>query len=794
MKQQISLLAMALGISSLFLDRFVESNQQIVQEVIDASTIEQFVTPLPTFFGERVDGRNHLKITAKEFQQRILPDSFYDGLPSCVTYVSTQTGKPVATINPQEGAFVWGYEICDGKRTLGPSFPAHTIEAFEGTKTKVDYHNDLRAFVDKKGHKLPGPLLQKFLTVDLSLAWANPLDYPQFLQCIDPSTLLPFGNPGFYAGPQPMVGHLHGGEVPSAFDGGPLSWFTPDEKFIGQGFVSTKYTYPNTQPSATLWFHDHVVGETRLNVFAGQAGFYLLRGQPDDSVSHGLPAGEFEVEMVISDRQFDTNGQLYFPDGNPCTAGLNGTPGNPTLHPYHIPEFFGDVICVNGRSWPFFEVEPRRYRFRLLNGSNARMYGLFLTNDNNGGVPIMYQIGSDGGLFNNPVPLTFTPFSWDPTLSAPGVAPYGGQVTIDNFLSAKLFIAPAERADIIIDFSQSSGETITLNNGCPGPFPGGSTTFVPRVEGHIMQFRVTKPLSSKDTSYNPQTDGPLRTGTNAVVPLTDGQGGLGAGVTPALTRSLVLIEQEDPDTGSPVTVLLNNTHFDGINPFTDQPVNGSVSFLDGTIYVTELPQVGSTEVWELINMTPDAHPIHLHLVQFQIMNRQVFNLGNVVPPFDGFPNNYRFNKYETAWFNQEGPFPPDSGTVYGAGSPLNYVNGTRLGGNPDITSYLVAPVIPPDPNESLCWKDTIKAFPGTVTRLVVRYTPQTIPVNGVAAGQNKYAFDPTATIKVKKDAFGYPGGPGYVWHCHILDHEDNDMMRPYEVRNESQARKTDKQR
>lgn len=751
------------------------ANQQVVQEVLDGSTIPKFVEPLKTFNGKRADGRKHLEVIAKEFQQKILPKKFYKTLPPLVKYKNVSNGKTIATIDPRKGTYLWGYEISDGKKNYGPSFPAPTIEAQEGIKTKVKYVNNLLPFKDKKGHCLPGPLLQKFLTVDLSLCWANPLNLPMTIPGIDPATGLPLGNPGFYSGPQPMVVHLHGSETPSFSDGGPDQWFTPGRKIKGPSFVSNKYIYPNTQPATALWFHDHVLGETRLNMYAGQAGFYLIRGEPESSVEPHLPSGKQEIELLIADRQFDTNGQLYFPDGNPAGAGLNGDPGNPTIHPYAIPEFFGDVICVNGKSWPYLEVEPRRYRFRVLDGSNARMYALQISdedgNTSHPTVPIIWQIGSDGGLFDKPVAInSFVPFTWDPTDTTQ--TPFGSPV----FDSPRLFITPSERMDIIIDFSGFKGKTFTLVNDAPAPFPGGGTPLDDN-ERLVMQFRVTKHLTTCDKSFNPAKHGAiLRKGKNEVLRLADGKGGLAPGVTPNKVRSLVLIEQEDPITGAPVTALLNNTHYTGLNPFTNKPIPEAVPYNNGTVYVTEIPQVGSTEIWEIINLTPDAHPIHIHLIQFQVLNRQVFNVGDVEPPFTISPS-YRLNAYEAAW----GP----GGTIYGAGPPLLYLSTPKLGGNPDVTPYLIGNVIPPDPNE-IYWKDVVKMYPGTVTRLVVRWSPQTTPIADVGPGINKFAFDPTALLGVKKDAFGYPGGPGYVWHCHISDHEDNDMMRPFEVSNSAQ--------
>lgn len=765
-----------------------QANQQVVQEVLDGATVPKFTDPLPTFNGKRVDGTMKLKVSAEEFQQKILPDSFYESLPCCVVYRSVRTGHPLFAINPKKGTFQWGYKINDGKKSYGPQFPAYTIEAACGEKTCVTYVNHLKPFKDINNCYFAGPLLQKFLTTDLSFQWANPLNWPQFGQGFDAydpviypfGTGMPQGNPGIYEGPQPMVPHLHGSETPSYADGDPNAWFTPDSKYTGSSYVTNKYIYPNTQPATTLWFHDHVLGETRLNIFAGLVGMYLIRGEPETSVSPPLPHNDYEIELAIADRQFDTYGQPFFPDGNPLTAGLNGPPGNPDINPYAIPEFFGDVNTVNGKSWPYLEVEPRRYRFRVLIASNARMYALYLTSTN-GPVPDIWQIGTDGGLLDTPVNInSFVPFTYNPTneCSPQDLGPV--------FTDPRLFLSPAERADIIIDFSGYEGQTLTLNNDSPAPFPSGGTLLEPDVEGVVMQFRVTKPLSSPDTSFNPAAPGAtLRSGDQAIVRLVNSTGGLAPGVVPNITRSLTLIEQEDPFSSAPVVVLLNNTTYDGRNPYNDQIVPDSVPDNNGTIYVTELPQVGSTEVWEIINMTPDVHPIHIHLIQFQIMNRQPFYLGNIVPPFD-CPGSYR-NAYESLWSTYF-PVPPNlpPGTIYSYGPPLLYLSTPKLGGNPDIAPYLtLGPPVPGDPNE-YGWKDTIKSFPGTVTRLVIRWAPQTPAVGSVSPGQNLFAFDPTAKLGVKNDGFGYPGGIGYVWHCHIIDHEDNMMMRPFQVINTPQ--------
>lgn len=584
-------------------------------------------------------------------------------------------------------------------------YPGFTIEAQRGTPTEVKYVNNL-----------VNPVLQQYITVDQTLHWADPL--------MQHGLLTP------YAGPVPAVVHLHGGEVPSAFDGGPDSWFTPDGTgpggtgfYNGPGYLTNVYAYPNEQEATTLFFHDHTLGATRLNLYAGLAAFYLIRDDRDtglDTNTIGLPAGSYEIEIALQDRMFDTNGQLLFPD-----IGINPE------HPFWVPEFFGDVMVVNGKSWPFLNVEPRRYRFRFVNGSNARFYELRLMNRaTKAPGPAFWQIGTDGGLLDAPVKLN------DPALPKP----------------PRLVIGPGERADLIIDFAGYQGQTLTLLNSAKAPFPKGAAAD-PRTVGEVMQFRVNLPLAGTDNSYNPATAAPLRA---PMVRLANHvAGALAAGVVPVATRQLTL--NEVMGLGGPLEVLINNTKWDG----TMSPNAGGI---------TEMPQVGSTEVWEIVNLTADAHPIHVHLLQFQLINRQMFNVNQYLKAY-----NAAFPAVISNGMNY-----PGGVFVPAYGPPLPYVSTPKPGGNPDITPFLQGLARPPEPNEN-GWKDTVIMFPGEVTRIVVRWAPQGVPVGAVGAGTNTYPFDPTAGMDVTDDGFGYAGGPGYVWHCHIVDHEDNEMMRPYKV-------------
>jgi spore coat protein A len=319
----------------------------------------------------------------------------------------------------------------------------------------------------------------------------------------------------------------------------------------------------------------------------------------------------------------------------------NGGDPDPRVPPIWIPEFFGDTVLVNGTVWPFLEVEPRKYRFRILNGSNARFYRMTLQESSPLGQPlgrtgpVFQQIGSDGGLLPAPVMRT------------------------------QLLIAPAERLDVVIDFSDWRGKSLVLTNDAPAPFPDGDDIVPP----DIMVFRVTAPLQGRDRSRVPDT-------LNSV-PL------FGAAQAVA-TRDLVLSE------------------LDSAPPF-ENPIIAQINGVMWSDPVTETPKAGSVEIWRIINTTGDAHPIHIHLVQFQILERRHFDI----------------NQYPPLVFDQ----PPQ----------------------------------PPENNERPAWKDTVISYPETVTRVIARYD---LPS----------AAHPRPGQKFR-----------YVYHCHILEHEENEMMRPYDV-------------
>ncbi len=381
------------------------------------------------------------------------------------------------------------------------------------------------------------------------------------------------------------VVHLHGGKTPAESDGYPEDWYVPGK--------SRTYYYPNQQEAALLWYHDHAMGINRLNIYAGMFGLYIVRDEEEHRLN--LPGDKYEIPLVLADRDLKADGQLSYP--------VSADPERPW-----VPEAFGEAQLVNGKLFPYFDVEPRKYRFRILNGANGRFYRLSLSN---GGE--MHQIGSDQGLLSAPVALK------------------------------NLLLAPGERADVVIDFAEWRGEKIQLMG----------------VPFELMQFRVGAEQVTDSSALPPALRRVGRIEESAAV----------------RTRRLTLDENLNMVAES-MGMLLNKTPWHAP--------------------ITEKPLLDSTEIWELVNLTDDVHPIHLHMVRFQILDRRRFD------SFDFMTKN---------------------------------------------TLRYTSDVMPPDANE-MGWKDTARVNAKTVTRIIVPFS-------------------------------GYAGR--YVWHCHILEHEDNEMMRPYEV-------------
>jgi FtsP/CotA-like multicopper oxidase with cupredoxin domain len=750
---------------------------QSPQVPMAGSAIPQFAQPLPLLdiAGgplKTADGTGPLRIHMCEFDANVLPPGTF-------------------AVGAQPRTRVWGY-IAEKPRVTWagcPTTPQDTylgpvILAKRNTATPITFINDLGNATDT------GVLAYKYST-DPTLDWADPLNYEANL--CNKTGGIP--SPGTrcaenYTGDIPAAVHLHGGEVPPELDGGPDSWFTSSAgSYQGHGYYTKNpgtdpmngavYTYPNTQEASPIWFHDHVKGATRLNVYAGLAGGYLVL-DPTLKLPAGLHAAGLSysannstldvitVPIILQDRMFDTNGQLFFPADS--AGGLLWSV-NPE-HPYWVPEFLGDTIVVNGKAWPYFDVEPKRYRFLFLNGSNARTYEMFLVNPVTKVMgPSLSVIATDGGYLQTPATI-------DPNAATNNV----------------LIMMPGERYEVIIDFSTvAPGTNLILRNNARSPYPkgaapNGATT------GRIMQFRVG-PCASKcgatDTSFVPTPGTPIRPSTDPLVRLVNpATGALATGVIVAKTRQLTLNEVMqmpqtvvDPVTGiltaypgGPLEILVNNTKLSGESLRQGMVGYGDfvpVPFSSGgatyTTYYSEVPVEGDTEVWEIVNLTADAHPMHLHLVQFQILNRQGFNTS-------AYPAAYALA------FPGDGTAKCPTGMFCpGFGPPLNYnpsaATGNKWGGNPDVGAvgknlkplYLQGPIMPPKPWEA-GWKDTIMVPPGQVTRIVVRWAPTSLLVSAPNT-ELYFPFDPSGGLE----------NHGYVWHCHIIDHEDNEMMRPDKV-------------
>ena len=547
------------------------------QSLLDPRTQPQFVNPLPV--PSIIDGRSGgtFSINISQFNQWL-------GLIDPITLQHLNTT-------------VWGYN---------GSYPGPTIVANKDVPISVFWRNNL-----VNGSNQPLPHL---LPIDRSIDWA-------------------FGHdPAWQSYGVPVVTHVHGGHSESASDGLPDQWFTPNYAMKGPGFIKgdvEPFYYHNDQEAATIWYHDHALGVTRLNVYAGLAGYYIITDNNEINLQTAgkLPVAPYDMGLAIQDRIFTSTGQLFYPSTAEGEAGNENVP-EPTI----LPEMFGDFILVNGMTWPVLDVEPRQYRFRMLNGSDSRFYNLFLSSGQQ-----FIQIGSDQGLLNSP------------------------------FAMNQMVIAPGERKDIILDFSDPAlwGQTIILKNNARSPYPKGDVVD-PQTTGRIMAFIVNKPLNP---NY-PLTTLPATLRSPIVRLQTD-----------LASRKLILFEAED-EYGRLMPML--GTVDDGMRGFREE--------------ITENPALNSTEIWELYNETADAHPIHLHLVSMQMISRQKF----------------------VARINEEN------------GKPTSI----RLIGQPNY----------PGPDEQ-GWKDTWVTFPGEVTKVIAK--------------------------------FDRPGL--YVWHCHILSHEEHDMMRPFFV-------------
>jgi spore coat protein A len=545
--------------------------------------------------------------------------------------------------------------------------------------------------------------------------------------------------------------HLHGGHTPWTSDGGPMSWFSPTEH--GETFLNgtgvpgeALYRYPNEQSARLAWYHDHAMGITRLNAYAGIASAYIIRDQEELELidKHLIPA--LEVPLIIQDKTFVSElevdkgytwgkpGDLWYPttyewqgqegrwDYGPEEGQVISDSSKRTLpQPSCVPEFFSDTPVINGTLYPYLAVEPRHDRFRILNGSQARFYNLQLYFEHPSIVgeadlhkagPRMLQIGTEGGFLPIPVLLNNPPRPFHADVDSDGNP-------IPSTMTYTLLLAPAERADVIIDFSDVPvGSRLILYNDAPAPFPmgdirndyftrdhdqidsGGAPSTAPGMGANtrtLMQFRIVPRVGPPDPAsldWMERFAIDRNVAMNHVVPAVSARERARGGHV----RDLTLNEGFD-DYGRLIQML-------GTSQATGTDVDGNLFF--GRAYldpVTEKIPNGSTEIWRIFNLTGDTHPMHFHLVNAEVISRQ---------PFDTLS--------------------------YGQGAPR-----------------FTAPSRPPDWNE-LGMKETIRMNPGECTTLVITFNLPTVPY---------HVPDSPRT-----------GGAEYVWHCHILEHEEHDMMRP----------------
>src|SRR6266508_2276291 len=482
-RQRITFTTLLLATASILATAVTSFAAPLPGGTLDPLTVPKYVDqlPIPVVMPQTPNaavnamGIDYYEIAVRQFQQQVL-----------------STGLPQTT--------VWGYGSVNHPGTF--QYPAQSIEATADKPVRVKWLNQL---VDTSGN-----FLSHLLPVDQTLHWANPpgdcIVAPKRPDCRGQSQLR-------YDGPVPIITHLHGAHVVPDSDGYPEAWYLPaagnidcigapgyprtpattDDFFCrGSNFDqipgapvedgAALFQYGNDQRATALWFHDHSVGMTRSNVYAGPAGFYFLRGGAADvssGVAGGLPGGVYEIPLVIQDRSFNTDGSLFYPDSRVFFDGYAGPYiGDPLFAsdaaPLHNPEFFGNTMVVNGKTWPFLNVEPRKYRLRILNGSDSR----FLILEFPSKVKATFTvIGTEGGFLPAPVTLS------------------------------QLLIGPAERFDVIVDFTGLKPGTVfnLLNVGPDSPFGGAfpaSGQADATTTGQVMQLRVVA-LTAADTSAIP---------------------------------------------------------------------------------------------------------------------------------------------------------------------------------------------------------------------------------------------------------------------------------------------------
>ncbi|OMO60564.1 Multicopper oxidase, type 1 [Corchorus capsularis] len=529
---------------------------------------------------------------------------------------------------------IHGYDMVDGS----PKPKLLTIGMFS---KKWKFHRDLPATTvfaygaTRNTATVPGPTIEALHGTATYVNWQNYLPSKHILPW-DPTvpTAIPSTKKGV-----PTVVHVHGGIHEPASDGNSNAWFTARFEEKGPAWSRQTYHYDNNQHPGNLWYHDHALGLTRVNLLAGLIGAYIIR-QPDVEGPLKFPCGdEFDRPLFVFDRSFSVDGSIY----------MNSTGNNPSIHPQWQPEYFGDAIVVNGKAWPKMVVRRRKYRFRIINASNARFFRFFFNN----GLEFIH-VASDSAYLGNPIVRNET------------------------------LVGPSEIVDVVIDFSKSNTDEAILQNDAPYPYPSGDP--VNESNGKVMKF-IIKKEREVDTWQVP----------NELIkyPSPDLS-------SVSQTRYITMYEYTS-DTNEPTHLLLNGKSYDAP--------------------VTETPKAGTSEIWNVINLTGDNHPFHIHLGLFQVLDQT-----ELVDDKEVF----------------KGCMLKENDAI--SCQISKYARGKKI----EVAAHEKG------------WKNVYKMAPGFVTKILVKFS--------YIHSNTSYSFDPT-------------GQPGYVYHCHILDHEDNAMMRPLKVIN-----------
>ena len=749
--------------------------------IIDGAAVPKYVTPLviPPVMNNKMTGPgrgpNNYDIAVRQFRQQILPGGIWNALNGRTdAYPPTTVWSYGPAADPLPDASILG--LPPGVAPAPNSqfnYPAYTVETRSNTPVKVRWRNELK---DNFG---AGPnFLPHLLPVDQTLHWANPPggETGKDMAGTDPTP---------YTGPVPIITHVHGAHVDPHSDGYPEAWFLPAASNIPGGYATkgtffddatganpgtlgyADFSYRQDQPATTLWYHDHSLGMTRSNVYAGPAGFWLVRGGANDKVDNirtrflqwdGILPGPAprsgdtvlelnapgvlgardkrshirEIPIAIQDRTFKGDGSLFYPSNRAFFEGvvpddlqIDFAPDS-DIAPIWNPEAFFNTIVVNGTTWPSLDVAPALYRFRLLNGCNSRFLNLSLKIVSSpiqalvGKELSFYQIGAEQGFLPKVAEIRTgfaTPLPGDGNIPNPA-----SRVPASDPDQA-LLMGLAERADVLVDFRFLPQGTVVqmYNTGPDEPFGGFSRALVagdeptadPATTGQVMRFVVKWNLFTlRDLITTP----PWALRLNAEV-------ALGA---PAFTRQ-VSLNEVDSDV---VCVLADNTTGAFIVPIV--PVACVSAPPAGQLVVPFGPKAALLGV-----LDADGVGVPLKWHDEALPNKPVeITLQNGDMKMVHVTENPTLGEIED-W--EMSNFTADAHPIH-----LHLVRFQVVGRAP--IGATVREGVGVEPWET-GFKDTVISYPGQITK-----------------------------VRAKFDIEGL-----YVWHCHIVEHEDNEMMRPYVV-------------